>query len=185
MPQYTLWIYPLLSLIKIGLKCRRQGSNILWASLRLSAHGRFQSLRKRVQAIEDTGDCQRRATVSVLWRAARVERWWVLCYCDLETLNEDSSVGHFDIGSTITAEKILVSTRIPKDTTTKYLWCIRRLAQKATISFVFLPVSWHVRVKQLVSQWTDFCDILYWEILLQFCRENSNWGNIGQKYQAL
>jgi hypothetical protein len=60
----------------------------------------------------------------------------VLCYYDLETLNEDSSVGHFDNGSTITAEKILVSTRIPKDTTTKHLWSLRRLAQKAAISFV-------------------------------------------------
>jgi hypothetical protein len=60
----------------------------------------------------------------------------VLCYCGLETLNEDSSVGHFDNGSTITAGKILVSTRTFKNTTINYLWCIRRLAQKAVISFV-------------------------------------------------
>jgi hypothetical protein len=60
----------------------------------------------------------------------------VLCYCGLGTLNEDSGVGHFDNESIITAEKILVATRTPKDTTIKYLWCIRRLEQKAAISFV-------------------------------------------------
>jgi len=57
--------------------------------------------------------------------------------------------------------------------------------KKLILALSCMPVSLHVRVKQLVSQRTDFCDILYWEILLQFCRENSNRVNIGQKYQAL
>ena len=37
-----------------------------------------------------------------------------------------------------------------------------------------LSVSLTVRVKQLVCQWTDFCDVLYWGILLHLCRENSD-----------
>jgi hypothetical protein len=40
-----------------------------------------------------------------------------------------------------------------------------------------------VQMKRPVSHWTDFCDVLYGEILLQFCRENSNSFNIGWKHQ--
>ena len=49
----------------------------------------------------------------------------------------------------------------------------------------YQPVSLHLRVKQLASQWTDCCDISCWEILLEFRRENWNFFNIGQKYEAL
>ena len=41
-----------------------------------------------------------------------------------------------------------------------------------------------VRVKQLLSQCTKVCDFIL-EILLQLSPENSNWVNVGQKYQAL
>jgi hypothetical protein len=34
-------------------------------------------------------------------------------------------------------------------------------------------------MKQFVSQRTDSCNVLYWEIVLHFCRENSNSVNIG------
>jgi hypothetical protein len=60
-----------------------------------------------------------------------------------------------------------------EENTTKFR-CIRRVARKLPLALSCLPVGFHVRVKQPVSQLKDFCDILNWEILLQLCRENSN-----------
>jgi hypothetical protein len=57
-------------------------------------------------------------------------------------------------------KKIFVSVRAPEDITIKYLNCIRRVARKATVSFV-MSACRPVRVKQLVSQWIDFCYISY------------------------
>jgi hypothetical protein len=74
----------------------------------------------------------------------------------LETLNRDSSVGHFDNGSTNAEQTILVCTRTPQGTTTKYLRRIRRFAPKAAISFVMSVCQFARTRKQ-----TDFCDILY------------------------
>ena len=59
-----------------------------------------------------------------------------------------------------TDKNILVSVRTPEDITIKYLNCIRIVARKATFSFV-MSVCRPVGVKQLVSQWIDFCYILY------------------------
>jgi hypothetical protein len=78
-----------------------------------------------------------------------------------------------------TDKKILVSVRTPEDITIIYLNCIPRVARKGAISFVTSACR-PVRVKQLFSQWIDFCYILYWEILLQFFWENASWVHIGQ-----
>ena len=61
--------------------------------------------------------------------------------------------------SKFTEKKLLVSTRTPEDVTVS---CIRRAAIKATTSF-FVSVSLPVRVKHIVFQRTDFCEILYTE----------------------
>jgi hypothetical protein len=53
-----------------------------------------------------------------------------------KTEKKERSVGHFDKESNITEKKILFSTRTSEDITIKYLRCIRRVAKKATISFV-------------------------------------------------
>ena len=66
-----------------------------------------------------------------------------------------------------TDKKILVSVRTPEDITIKYRNFIRTVARKATISFVMFACR-PVRAKQLVSQWIDFCYILYREMLFQF-----------------
>lgn len=51
-------------------------------------------------------------------------------------LKRESNVGQFGNESKITEKQILVSTRTPEDITIIYLMCIRRVAKKATISFV-------------------------------------------------
>lgn len=58
-----------------------------------------------------------------------------MCAVLLRLLVKVSSVGHSDNASDITEKKILVSTRIPEENTTKFRR-IRRVARKATISFV-------------------------------------------------
>ena len=109
------------------------------------------------------------------------------CYFGLEKLKKEDNVGHYENASYsyVTENKMLVSTRTTDDITIHYLKCIRRVAIKATICFVVSACQFarpHETTRLPVGK---FCVILYWVILLQFCRENSNWVNIGQKYQAL
>ena len=70
------------------------------------------------------------------------------------------------------------------DTTIKYLRWIRRDAGRATIGFV-TSVSFSDRVKKILPSAQTFMVFYIEESLLQFCREYSNYINIGQKYQAL
>jgi hypothetical protein len=89
----------------------------------------------------------------------------VLCYLGLEKQKEESYVGHFDNGSKIAQKNpsFYKNTRVAKK---KLLLALSSACQFA------LPLQTHFPVT-------------YWDILLQFCRQNWNLVNIGQKYHAL
>jgi len=97
----------------------------------------------------------------------------------LKHWKKKATLGTSIMNQKYTDKKILVSVRTPEGITIKYFNCIRRVARKATISFV-MSACRPFRAKQLVSQWIDFCCVSYWEILLQFFWENASWVNIGQ-----
>jgi hypothetical protein len=98
-----------------------------------------------------------------------------VCYCGLENRIKPSSVGHFDNKSNISEKKILVTKRRPSN----ILGTIAVSREKLPLASSLLPVSLHFRVQQFVAQWTDFCDISFRDTLLQFCREYSNFVDIG------
>ena len=77
--------------------------------------------------------------------------------CFVTAVWKNCNFEHFGKGSKFTEKKILVYTRTPEDITTKYFRCVRRVAIKATS---YLPISLPVRVKPLVCQRPDFCDVL-------------------------
>lgn len=58
-----------------------------------------------------------------------------MCTWLLRLLKQENSVGHLDNASDITEKKILLSTRTPEEIIIK-IRCIRRVAKKATISYV-------------------------------------------------
>jgi hypothetical protein len=75
------------------------------------------------------------ASVRPTWYIACCNDTTLVCAVLLRLLKKGNSVGHLDNASDITEKKILISTRIPEENATKFRH-IRRVARKATISFV-------------------------------------------------
>ena len=144
----------------------------IWRSLRFLMWGRTLE-RVSVHCSSYITGCKDTTLVCAL--LLRSQKSW----------KKESNVGHFENEPNITENRMLVSTRTPDDITIQYLKCIRRVAIKATVSFVMSACQFARPRETTRLPVGKYCDVLYWEILSHFCRENPNSVNIGLKYQAL
>jgi len=67
-----------------------------------------------------------------------------------------------------------MSTRTPEDINSKCLGAFAESRKMLTLASSCRPVDLHACLIQQGSQRTEFCEVFYREILLQFCRENWN-----------
>ena len=117
-----------------------------------------------------TMDCKDKAQVcAALFRTRKTEK-------------KDNKVGHFDNEPKITEKKILVSTRTPGNITIK---CTGRVATKGTVSFVMSACQLARPSGRSRFRVDRIFYTLWWEIILQYCTDNSNLVNNWQKDQVL
>jgi len=68
--------------------------------------------------------------------------------------------------------------------TIKYLRWSNSVEGKATISFAIAVCQFALPHATVCCSVDRFCDILYWNSLLHFYREYSNWVNMGEKHET-